>query len=454
MSEINRKTAAVCTMGCKVNSYESQGMIELLERDGYTLVDFSEPADVYLINTCTVTQIAARKSRQMIHRARNLNPEALVVAAGCYVDRDDSLLKEGVIDLAVPNRRKKDLILYIEAKRAGKELPDPDETEPYTEMAISRAEGGRTRAFLKVQDGCRQFCTYCIIPYVRGPLLSRPMEECVEEARILSEAGCREIVLTGIHLSSYGRDLKEKGIHCDAGDLIAAIAALDKVERIRLGSLEPRLITPEFLEKISGTDKLCPHFHLSLQSGCDRTLKAMNRKYTSDEFREAVKLLRQHFPDVAVTTDVIAGFPGETEEDHLESLAFVREMGFAEAHVFPYSRMEGTVAARKPDQVSSDDKKRRSRELLAVTAQSSVAFMEGMQGKTVKVILEEKDPDTGLWTGYSPNYMRIGVMLQESQSGSDLQGQELEVRICGYVNKRSANHDASGLDSILKGERI
>lgn len=448
-----KKTAAVCTMGCKVNSYESQGMIELLEHNGYTIVEFDQEADVYLINTCTVTQIAARKSRQMIHRARALNPQAIVVAAGCYVDRDDSLIKEGVIDLAVPNRRKGELIDYIEAFREHREVPEKEETEPYS-LKIHQADG-RTRAFLKVQDGCRQFCTYCIIPYVRGPLASRNLQECVEEAKTLAQAGYREVVLTGIHISSYGRDLKKQGITVDCGDLIRAIAEVDGIERIRLGSLEPRLITPEFLEKIRCSSKVCPHFHLSLQSGCNATLKAMNRKYSAEEFREAVRLLKEVFPDVAITTDIIVGFPGETEEMHKESLDFVKEIGFAEAHVFPYSRMEGTVAAKMKEQISSDEKKRRSREMLAVTAESSGAFMAAMQGREMEVILEEKDAAGGFWTGYSPNYMRIGVKFgEEDGCNEDLQGRKVKVRICGYVQKRSANHDASGIGEILEGTLV
>ncbi len=448
MSDTKRR-AAICTMGCKVNTYESQGMTELLEKAGYEIVPFSEPADVYIINTCTVTQIAARKSRQMIHRARHLSPEAVVIAAGCYVDRDDSLIQEGVIDFALPNRRKQALIEYLDAYLAGRELPDEDESEPFTGGMDVSGSDGKTRAFMKVQDGCRQFCTYCIIPYVRGPLKSRDWKDCVKEAEVLAKAGYREVVLTGIHVTSYGRDLKEDGVEIDMGDLIGHIAKVQGIERIRLSSLEPGLITPAFLEKVKDVKQLCPHFHLSLQSGCDKTLKAMNRRYTTAEFREAVRLLRAQYPDVAITTDIIVGFPGETEEDHQESLAFVREIGFAEAHVFPYSKMEGTVAAKRKDQIPPEVKKQRSKEMLALTAEASMAFMEAMQGKTARIILEEKDEKTGFWTGYSPNYLRIGVLLPEGSH----QGEEVEVRIDGYVEMRSANHDASGLDRILKGER-
>ncbi len=433
------KTVAVCNMGCKVNSYEAQGMTELLEQAGYQIVEFHEKADIYLINTCTVTQIAARKSRQMIHRARKLNENALVIAAGCYVDRDDSLIQEGMIDIAIPNRYKGDLLSYIEAYEKG------EEARPSEDAALWITENeGKTRAFLKVQDGCRQFCTYCIIPFVRGPLKSRPIGECCEEAKGLAIRGYHEIVLTGIHLSSYGR-----GEEYDLGDLILAIAAIPEVKRIRLGSMEPRMITSSFIHKVSQTHKLCPHFHLSLQSGCDVTLKAMNRRYSADEYREAVALLRNAYPDVAVTTDIIVGFPGETEADHEASLQFVEEIGFAEAHVFRYSKMEGTAAARREEQIDGNVKKRRSEEMLKVTAESSRRFMEQMQQQEVAVLLEEKDESTGCWTGYTPNYMKVAVEVRDPKC--QLQGQEVSVIINGYENIRSANHDAAGLEKILKG---
>ncbi len=425
-------------MGCKVNSYESQAMKELLEEAGYAIVPFDEKADVYLINTCTVTQIAARKSRQMIHRARSLNPEALVIAAGCYVDRDDSLIEEGVIDLAVPNSRKADLISLIEHS-AG-------EKESKKQLRITGSEG-RERAFIKIQDGCRQFCTYCIIPYVRGPLRSRPVKECTEEAAVLAKAGFKEVVLTGIHVTSYGQDFEETSSdRPDLGDLILSISRIDGIERIRLSSLEPRLITPAFLDKVAGTAKLCPHFHLALQSGCDKTLKAMNRKYSTADFRRAVMMLRERYEDVAITTDIIVGFPGETEEDHQESLRFVREIGFAEAHIFRYSPMEGTVAARRKDQIDGRIKKERSDAMLQVTAEATLDFMQKMQGKRFEIILEEKDED-GFWTGYSPNYLKIAVTDFEGAFA----GGKVEVLIDGFVEKRSANHDASGVDRILKG---
>lgn len=434
-----KKTVAVCNMGCKVNSYEAQGMIELFQQAGYQIVEFSKKADVYLINTCTVTQIAARKSRQMIHRARKLNPAALVIAAGCYVDRDDSLIQEGVIDIAIPNRYKGNLLSYIEAHEKKIELTPSQETN----LWITENEG-KTRAFLKVQDGCRQFCTYCIIPYVRGPLVSRPIEECKKEAEGLAKNGYQEIVLTGIHLSSYG-----KGEDYDLGDLILAIAEIPEVKRIRLGSMEPRMITSSFIYKIGQTKKLCPHFHLSLQSGCDVTLKAMNRRYSAEEYRQAVALLREAYPDVAVTTDIIVGFPGETEEDHKASLAFVEEIGFAESHVFRYSKMEGTVAAKRDDQIDGNVKKRRSEEMLQITGAASARFMLQMQQQRVSVLLEEQDVGTGYWTGYTPNYVKVAVEIPEKPES--LQGREVQVIIDGYVNISSANHDAAGLEKILKG---
>jgi len=433
------KTVAVCNMGCKVNSYEAQGMTELLEQAGYQIVEFHEKADVYLINTCTVTQIAARKSRQMIHRARKMNEEALVIAAGCYVDRDDSLIKEGVIDIAIPNRYKGDLLSYIDAYEKGEEVAPSEDAA----LWITENEG-KTRAFLKVQDGCRQFCTYCIIPFVRGPLKSRPIDECCEEAKGLAQRGYHEIVLTGIHLSSYGRDEDY-----DLSDLILAISKIPEVKRIRLGSMEPRMITSSFIHKIRQTEKLCPHFHLSLQSGCDTTLKAMNRRYSAEEYRSAVALLREAYPDVAVTTDIIVGFPGETEVDHKDSMQFVKEIGFAEAHVFRYSKMEGTVAAKREEQIDGNVKKRRSEEMLMVTAESSKQFMERMQKRQVKVLLEEKEQITGCWIGYTPNYMKVAVAVPDENL--QLQGREVNVVIDGYENIRSANHDAAGLEKILKG---
>lgn len=459
MAESSGLRAAICTMGCKVNSYESAKMAKQLSEAGFALVDFKDPADVYIINTCTVTQVAAKKSRQMIHRARKLSPSALVIAAGCYVDRDDSLIREGVIDLAVSNQDKDRLIPRIEAALAKGPLaqaPSPEESVDRSAFLEEHGFTEHARAFIKVQDGCRQFCTYCIIPYVRGPLKSRPVEDIVQEVEGLVSQGFREVVITGIHLSSYGLDWEETsynraqsegmflGNHLS--DLILSLEKIHGLERIRLGSLEPRLITEEFVSRIRESRKLCPHFHLSLQSGCDRTLKAMNRHYTAEDYLQAVALLREAFEDPCITTDVISGFPGETEEDHLESLAFLKKVSFAEAHVFPYSRMEGTVAARMADQVPQDVKKKRAHQLLEVTAVSSEAYMNSMQGRILEVLMEQKDEETGLWVGTSKNYLRVAVDRE------CVQGEILFCRIVGKANIRSANHSASGLDTILQGQ--
>ena len=459
-------------MGCKVNTYESARMAEALKAAGWVMVDFREKADVYIINTCTVTQIAARKSRQMIHRARTLSPDALVIAAGCYVDRDDSLIREGVIDLAVSNQDQTKLVELINqtlAERAQAEHTSEEFDEligsvsdqNLSQETESITSTDHTRAFIKIQDGCRQFCAYCIIPYVRGLLKSRSINEIVDEVKGLTEKGYKEVVLTGIHVSSYGLDWKEQnynrmaeeGIYVgeDLARLILALDRLDGLARIRLSSLEPRLITKEFVSEISKSKKLCPHFHLSLQSGCDRTLKEMNRHYTADDFREAVRLLRDAFEDPFLSSDVIAGFPGETEEDHQVSLDFVREMAFAEAHIFPYSRMDGTTAGKRKDQIPADVKKRRTHELLRVTGEASKAYMERMQGKEATILLEQiVTSDQLYFTGLTDNYVRIAVPADRIPEGTG-QGNLLKVRIDGYVKIRSANHNASGLDTILRG---
>lgn len=512
--------AAICTMGCKVNSYESAQIMEALKQSGFQMVEFHDPADVYIINTCTVTQVAAKKSRQMIHRARTQNPGALVVATGCYVDRDDELMLEGVIDLAVSNQKKEQLVEIVKESlsiadqpAAAQSNPSPDQpavaqsdqpvqtssdqqsliapTAPTASTAPTNQHSAafsapamsmqdsqeqhiirmKTRAVIKVQDGCRQYCSYCIIPFVRGPLKSRSIEEIVKEANQKAQQGYKEIVLTGIHLSSYGLDWQEisynaaerQGIFIGSylADLILELQDIQGIERIRLGSLEPRLITAEFVEKLKTATKLCPHFHLSLQSGSDKTLQAMNRHYTAAEFEQAVRLLREHFRDAAITTDIIAGFPGETEQDHQESLAFTEKIAFAEAHIFPYSRMEGTVAGARKDQISQTLKKQRVRDLLDVTAKSTKAFMDAMQGKTVKLLLEEQTGERE-WIGTTPSYLRVAVFTPDDAiDGASAAEEEnlhagsiVTVRIGGYTDARSTNHQASGLSQILKAELI
>lgn len=416
----NLKKASVINMGCKVNSYESQAMTELLISRGYEIVSPKEDADLYLVNTCTVTQIAARKSRQELRSLRRDHKQALIIATGCYVEQMDTgeedillkkvqspaaeeLLKDHTVDIIVPNRRKKDLLAIMDAYAA---VQSPAEAiarsscaEP--ELCISTQED-RTRAFLKVQDGCRQFCSYCIIPYVRGSLVSKPLCEAVREAEALARNGFCEIVLTGIHLSSYGR-----GEDWDLADLILAVNDIPEVSRIRLGSLEPRVMTEEFLTRIAPAKKLCPHFHLSLQSGADKTLKAMNRHYAAGEYAETLARIRRYYPDVAFTTDVIVGFPGETEEDHKASLEFVRDCGFAQVHVFRYSRREGTVADRMEGQVSDYAKKRRSEEMIALCEQAEEAWLTGHIGRKTELLPEELID--GKWYGHSRDYALLCV---------------------------------------------
>lgn len=399
MSERAGEIRVACyTLGCKVNGYESQAMLEQFERLGARIVEPQETADVYLVNTCTVTQIAARKSRQILHRMRAQNPEALVVACGCYVDQNskDGTDLSDIADMVISNRDKEEAARKVLHRLSCREVPEGE--------AFSISSGGvHTRAFLKVQDGCRQFCSYCIIPYVRGPLRSKPLADAVKEAATLADNGLKEVVLTGIHLSSYGRDLEGDE---DLADLILAIAAIPGIRRIRLGSLEAGIITDRFMERIGGLKKFCPHFHLSLQSGCDATLKSMNRRYTAEEFYQAVLRIRRVFPDAAVTTDVIAGFPGETEADFEESLAFVRKVRFADLHVFPYSRREGTVAAARKDQIPKAVKTERAERLLTLKKELSEAFHSQYVGRTVEV-LAEQETEGGVWEGYTANYCKV-----------------------------------------------
>ena len=358
------KKAALHNLGCKVNAYETEAMQEMLEKAGYEIVPFKEGADVYVINTCTVTNIADRKSRQMLHRARKMNPDAVVVAAGCYVQAQEGKV-DSCIDIVLGNNKKKDLIRILDEYRKSRaesgrekeilpdvELEDIGHTKEYESLNLTRP-GDHTRAYIKVQDGCNQFCTYCIIPYARGRVRSRSMEDVTEEVRTLAENGYKEVVLTGIHLSSYGIDFdKERHLL----DLIRAVHQIEGIERIRLGSLEPGIITEEFAEAISKLPKMCPHFHLSLQSGCNATLKRMNRRYTSEEYAERCGILRKYFENPALTTDVIVGFPGETEEEFEASRNFVDSIDFYETHIFKYSRRHGTKAAAMSGQLTEAEK--------------------------------------------------------------------------------------------------
>lgn len=385
---MSRKRVAITNLGCKVNAYEADAMSELLNEAGYELVSDEECADIYIVNTCTVTNIADRKSRQMLHRAKKLNPDALVAAVGCYVETHDEPV-EGV-DLYIGNNRKKDIVSILAQIEAGdtQERYQSDLKE-YEPLQISET-AEHTRAFLKVQDGCNQFCSYCAIPLARGRVRSRAIDDVVAEVGRLAEAGYREVVLTGIHLSSY-----EYGLAA----LIEAVHEVPGLARIRLGSLEPRIITREFVDTLSGLPKFCTHFHLSLQSGCDRTLKAMNRRYSAAEFEAACELIRSVWPMAALCTDVIVGFPGETEEDFRACYEFVDRIGFYETHVFKYSRRKGTRADRMPDQLTDAVKTERSNALLELNARHRKAYAEQFEGRSLEILIEEKG------RGHSKEYL-------------------------------------------------
>lgn len=412
-----KRKAALHNLGCKVNAYELEAIQQMLEQQGYEIVPFAPGADIYIINTCTVTNIADRKSRQMLHKAKKMNPDAVVVACGCYVQAaGEKLEQDSAIDLVVGNNKKKEIpaILeeYFREKEEGRSgsgtwVTDMTHNREYETLSISRT-AEHTRAFIKVQDGCNQFCTYCIIPYARGRVRSRRPEDVLEEVRRLAESGCQEVVLTGIHLSSYGVDLEE-GQNLLA--LIRTIHAVDGIRRIRLGSLEPGIITEEFAEAIAALPKVCPHFHLSLQSGCDTVLERMNRRYHSEEYKEKCRLLRRVYDRPALTTDVIVGFPGETEEEFEASRAFVEEVNFFETHIFKYSRREGTRAAAMPDQIPEQEKTRRSHILLELDAQRRQEYMESFLGEEKEVLLEEKVELDGKnwWVGYTREYLKAIV---------------------------------------------
>ena len=423
--EIRQRTAALHNLGCKVNSYETESMQQLLEQAGYAIVDFTQTADVYVINTCSVTNMADRKSRQMIHRARGKNPNAVIVAAGCYVQTAGEEIKKDLsIDILIGNNKKAELIplldQYFETHAHMVDVIDiNDGIQPYEDLMLAKT-GEHTRAFLKVQDGCNQFCSYCIIPYARGRVRSRDPKSVYEEARRLAENGYREIVLTGIHLSSYG-----VGEAFGLMELIRMVHEIPGLERIRLGSLEPRIITEEFVQQLKQMPKLCPHFHLSLQSGCDETLARMNRKYTTAEYAHSCELLRSVYERPAITTDVIVGFPGETPEEFAQTKQFLERIGFYEMHVFQYSRRHGTRAERMPDQVPEPVKKERSGELLALEKEQSKAFRDAYIGKRQTVLFEESVQigETRYMVGFTPEYVRLAMKLKPDEQEADYANQ-------------------------------
>ena len=422
---MSKRRAAFLTLGCKVNQYETDAMEEILEKAGYEIVSFKETADVYIINTCSVTNMADRKSRQMIHRAKKNNPDAIIVAAGCYVQAaEEELAKKNEADILVGNNKKKDIAQILEeyfaAKEPEQEVPvvseviDINHTKEYEDLTIHKVNE-HTRAYIKIQDGCNQFCSYCIIPYARGRVRSRRKEEVVEEVKTLAGNGCKEVVLTGIHLSSYGIDHGST-----LQELILAVHEVAGVERIRLGSLEPGIITENFVKTLSALPKFCPHFHLSLQSGCDATLKRMNRRYTSGEYYEKCILIRKYFKHPALTTDVIVGFPGETEEEFAITRDFLNKVDFYETHIFQYSRRKGTKAAVMENQVSSDVAHRRSAILIADGKVRKQRFEEKISETVTKVLFEESVTIDGkvYASGHTMEYIR---MLMETTENLDNQ---------------------------------
>ena len=410
-------------LGCKVNAYETEAMQQMLEEAGYEIVPFTEIADVYVINTCSVTNMADRKSRQMLHRAKHKNPNAIVVAAGCYVQtKEAEATADEAIDIIIGNNKKHELVAkleeyFAEATASASEGCEADafhgkletlvdingEKQEYEELYMDKPSE-HTRAFIKVQDGCNQFCSYCIIPYARGRVRSRNMQSVLEEVHRLTENGYQEVVLTGIHLSSYGTETGESLLH-----LIQEIHKIDKIKRIRLGSLEPKVVTEEFASELSKLDKVCPHFHLSLQSGCDATLQRMNRKYSAKEYKEGCDMLRKYFKHPAITTDVIVGFPGETEEEFATTKAFLEDIHFYEMHIFKYSKRQGTRAAVMPNQVPENIKNVRSAELIELGDRMSQEFRAYYLDKEEEALFEEETiiDGKGYYVGYTREYVKV-----------------------------------------------
>lgn len=420
-----KKKVALHNLGCKVNSYELEAMQQLLEQAGYEIVPFEPGADVYVINTCTVTNIADRKSRQMLHKAKKMNPDAIVVATGCYAQADTEKLKEDTaVDLILGNNQKTQIVEALEEyeKEHAKQVQviEINHTKEYEELSIS-STAEHVRAYIKVQDGCNQFCTYCIIPFARGRVRSRKIEEVLSEVETLAAKGYKEVVLTGIHLSSYGVDFPKEERE-SLLSLIQAVSRVEGISRIRLGSLEPRIITEEFLEGIVKTGKVCPHFHLSLQSGCNKTLKNMNRRYSAQEYAEKCELIRKFYPVPALTTDVIVGFPQETEEDFEESYEFVKKIHFYETHIFKYSRRHGTKAASMDGQLTEAAKAQRSDRMLELHEIRAREYEEAMIGKKMELLLEEEiEIDGRPWyVGHSREYVRAVISKTDAHRVNDL----------------------------------
>ena len=404
------KKVAFCTLGCKVNQYETNAMTEHFIDKGYEIVDFEEVADIYIINTCTVTNMADRKSRQMIRRVKEINPNAILVACGCYAQvAKDELEKIPEIDLIYGTNEKNKIVEHIEEYMNNK---NEEEKEIITDVMYQKefldfgttSYTEKTRAVIKVQDGCDRFCSYCIIPYARGHVRSRKIPSVIEEVKSIAKEGIKEVVITGIHVASYGKDLKED---ITLIDLLEEINKIDGIKRIRLGSIEPTIITPEFLNRLTKLEKICDHFHLSLQSGCDETLKRMNRRYTTEEFRESVSLIKKYYPNVALTTDIIVGFPGETDEEFEKTYEFLREIDFYKMHIFKYSQRRGTKAAVMKGQIDGKVKEERSNRLLELSDENTKRHNEQYIGKELEVLFEEQDGN--YIKGHTTNYIVVNV---------------------------------------------
>lgn len=456
------KNVALHNLGCKVNSYEIEVMQQKLSENGYSIVPFAPGADIYIINTCTVTNIADRKSRQMLHKAKKMNPNAVVVAVGCYVQTgSDAVKKDDCIDLAIGNNRKKDIVEILEQflqereedeQKVDKTLADTtivdiNHADEYEEMQLYHA-AEHTRAYIKIQDGCNQFCSYCIIPYARGRVRSRKPEDVLKEIRRLTENGYKEVVVTGIHLSSYGLDFlkKETGDYLEGiGDIREAVykkgflltlleemQQIEGLERIRLGSLEPRIITEEFAKRLSQMDKICPHFHLSLQSGCDSVLKRMNRHYTAKEYLEKVRILRKYFAHPAITTDIITGFPQETDDEFALTVDFVKEVNFYETHIFRYSKRQGTVAAKMDGQLTDAVKAARSDVLLKLAKENGEKYRKQFVDTEVEVLFEESKEINGkrYMVGYTKEYVQVAA-----QTGKDLENKLIRGIVAGFLTE-------------------
>lgn len=409
---ITIKKAAFYTLGCKVNQYETEAMTELFSDSGYEICNFDEIADVYVINTCSVTNMGDRKSRQIIRRAKKTNPNAVIAVTGCYAQTapDEVLAVEGV-NIVIGTKDRKNIVSLVEeltAKSSINHVSDIMSAHEFEELHI-KEYASRTRAFIKIQEGCSQFCSYCIIPYARGPVRSRDKDDVLREIRSLAENGFKEIILVGIHVASYGIDLENTSLE----DLINAADKIDGVERIRLSSIEPMTLNQDFIDKIKNAEKLCHHFHISLQSGCDATLWRMNRKYTTAQFKSIVEGLRAAFDDVAVTTDIMVGFPGETDEEFEDTVKFVNEISFADAHVFQYSQRRGTPAAKRPCQIPPDIKEKRSKIIIEAAKKSRDAFIDRFLGKTMRVLFEQPAAD-GLFEGKTDNYITVHVPYEEN----------------------------------------